>query len=347
MARKLFKDGCCFAFSLVANTVRSVVAIILVIITFVPFSAFMGIRYCCRRRRQPEQQTTQPSPAIRNYRAGRKKKPKLMSMEQVDEKFPIQTFKNATTELDERRDVNDDSSDDDELRQKVQHAADSHDEIYELQNVTTNQNTATTNKEDSKRSFDRGPELEAGAPPPPPAVEEESSTTTTLGHVHDDVEAFDPVDSDDTCAICIETMEDMDPVRLLTCGHIFHAECIDPWLTVRRACCPLCKADYYVPKPADEEQAEQNAAASQQADDREYPIIGTFNRLFNRHPQRDTPRRNSSTVRNSSEPESEAVTRRRRAAIYNIWGRRHTRPAPAATRRSSEGQAPAVATVVA
>lgn len=53
----------------------------------------------------------------------------------------------------------------------------------------------------------------------------------------------------DSCAICIDTLEDDDDVRGLTCGHAFHASCLDPWLTSRRACCPLCKADYYVPKP--------------------------------------------------------------------------------------------------
>jgi hypothetical protein len=53
----------------------------------------------------------------------------------------------------------------------------------------------------------------------------------------------------DTCAICIDTLEDDDDVRGLTCGHAFHAVCLDPWLTSRRACCPLCKADYYTPKP--------------------------------------------------------------------------------------------------
>lgn len=55
--------------------------------------------------------------------------------------------------------------------------------------------------------------------------------------------------SGDTCAICIDSLEDDDDVRGLTCGHAFHAVCLDPWLTNRRACCPLCKADYYTPKP--------------------------------------------------------------------------------------------------
>jgi len=53
----------------------------------------------------------------------------------------------------------------------------------------------------------------------------------------------------DACAICIDTLEDDDDIRGLTCGHAFHAVCLDPWLTNRRACCPLCKADYYTPKP--------------------------------------------------------------------------------------------------
>jgi hypothetical protein len=65
----------------------------------------------------------------------------------------------------------------------------------------------------------------------------------------------------DTCAICLDTLEDDDDVRGLTCGHAFHASCVDPWLTSRRACCPLCKADYYVPKPRPEgETADQSAS---------------------------------------------------------------------------------------
>jgi hypothetical protein len=59
----------------------------------------------------------------------------------------------------------------------------------------------------------------------------------------------------DNCAICIETLEDEDEVRGLTCGHCYHQTCLDPWLTQRRASCPLCKADYFIPKPNTETEA--------------------------------------------------------------------------------------------
>lgn len=72
----------------------------------------------------------------------------------------------------------------------------------------------------------------------------------------------------DSCAICIDTLEDDDDVRGLTCGHAFHAVCVDPWLTSRRACCPLCKADYYTPKPRPNPEGDANAANNNNLDAR-------------------------------------------------------------------------------
>jgi hypothetical protein len=68
-------------------------------------------------------------------------------------------------------------------------------------------------------------------------------------HIHDALPPELLTTPGDSCAICIDTIEEDDDIRGLTCGHAFHASCLDPWLTSRRACCPLCKADYYVPKP--------------------------------------------------------------------------------------------------
>ncbi|PFH56867.1 hypothetical protein XA68_15837 [Ophiocordyceps unilateralis] len=70
----------------------------------------------------------------------------------------------------------------------------------------------------------------------------------------------------DTCAICIDVLEDDDDVRGLACGHAFHAVCVDPWLTSRRACCPLCKADYYTPKPRPNPEVEPTFANPAGAD---------------------------------------------------------------------------------
>ncbi|KAJ1788838.1 hypothetical protein LPJ59_005464 [Coemansia sp. RSA 2399] len=45
------------------------------------------------------------------------------------------------------------------------------------------------------------------------------------------------------CSICLAPYEANDSVRVLTCEHVFHYECVDVWLTDRSARCPICKAD--------------------------------------------------------------------------------------------------------
>lgn len=93
---------------------------------------------------------------------------------------------------------------------------------------------------------------------------------TSTEHVDDEMDEDDQIQmavptemmamgAGDSCAICIDQLEDDEDVRGLSCGHAFHAHCLDPWLTSRRACCPLCKADYYVPKPRPEGEAAAEA----------------------------------------------------------------------------------------
>jgi hypothetical protein len=137
--------------------------------------------------------------------------------------------------------------------------------------------------------------------------------------------------SGDTCAICIDTLEDDDDVRGLTCGHAFHAVCLDPWLTNRRACCPLCKADYYTPKPRPvQAEGDPNNPTSPHAD------ASRNNGRMNmpRNPQRTL---GSWTLRSASRNQS---SRRRGAENTDVlgWMRSQTRPTDA--RRQPARRAP-------
>ncbi|KAG8390816.1 hypothetical protein BUALT_Bualt01G0122900 [Buddleja alternifolia] len=43
------------------------------------------------------------------------------------------------------------------------------------------------------------------------------------------------------CSICLADYKDTDLLRLLPdCGHIFHLNCIDPWLILHPTC-PICR----------------------------------------------------------------------------------------------------------
>lgn len=102
--------------------------------------------------------------------------------------------------------------------------------------------TAASSDQGSAAIKSAADQLPAGADD---EIDEEADHVGT----HPDVDTTTP---GDTCAICIDNLEEDDDVRGLTCGHAFHASCLDPWLTSRRACCPLCKANFYVPKPRQE-----------------------------------------------------------------------------------------------
>jgi hypothetical protein len=131
--------------------------------------------------------------------------------------------------------------------------------------------------------------------------------------------------SGDTCAICIDTLEDDDDVRGLTCGHTFHAVCVDPWLTSRRACCPLCKADYYVPKPKPSPEGDAAAGNGANLDPRQNSRMNLpaglsaawFRSSANRNRNRNSAGNNSNNNNNNSgaRPSMLQFPGRRRAQI--------------------------------
>ncbi|XP_020252136.1 receptor homology region, transmembrane domain- and RING domain-containing protein 1-like [Asparagus officinalis] len=45
------------------------------------------------------------------------------------------------------------------------------------------------------------------------------------------------------CAICLEDYSTGEKLRILPCHHMFHAICVDSWLTSWRTFCPVCKRD--------------------------------------------------------------------------------------------------------
>ncbi|KAF2972395.1 hypothetical protein GQX73_g1107 [Xylaria multiplex] len=56
----------------------------------------------------------------------------------------------------------------------------------------------------------------------------------------------DRLDYQPACLICLENFESrVTIIRELSCGHIFHSECIDEFLSEMSSLCPLCKASMY------------------------------------------------------------------------------------------------------
>jgi hypothetical protein len=214
----------------------------------------------------------------------RRREKKLMTMEEVNEKFPMQKYKSwvagrAQEGLPTRGGVTAPSSRANSVLNAdgiVPELPSQPRDSTDTQDRPTTSATSAENSEDgaSQEKKDNTTTTVVDAAPTPttdvqglatiPEAHAENETEAPLdktrtSHDEEDDDDDEHIDaalppeclgtSGDTCAICIDTLEDDDDVRGLTCGHAFHAGCLDPWLTSRRACCPLCKADYYTPKP--------------------------------------------------------------------------------------------------
>lgn len=63
--------------------------------------------------------------------------------------------------------------------------------------------------------------------------------------IEDQTELFDLFGESGTCVVCQEDFSDGERVRTINkCKHMFHMNCIDPWL-LQKSECPLCRAPIY------------------------------------------------------------------------------------------------------
>jgi len=61
----------------------------------------------------------------------------------------------------------------------------------------------------------------------------------------------------DRCLICLDDYTPEDDLRVLTCKHTFHQDCVDRWLETGRNNCPACRS-----KGVGNEDAAETAGAS-------------------------------------------------------------------------------------
>ncbi|ERF71106.1 hypothetical protein EPUS_07778 [Endocarpon pusillum Z07020] len=259
-------------------------------VVFTNLWIIVGVKYCFRynqRNRQlrngEEGEPIEIGAVPRAHRRRREKK--LMTIDEVNERFPLTKYKQwrstrAEEGLPTAGGIIAPSSRATSMKNEegvvlpVQPLSNSEADAEASKDVAASPSSPTfpLSNQTAEKDF---------AAQPAPAQQSNTVATTkdqksvTEPHKHsiaddeddDDVDQIQPTvpaellpNPGDTCAICLDTIEDDDDVRGLSCGHAFHASCVDPWLTSRRACCPLCKADYYVPKPRNE--ASENDEAS-------------------------------------------------------------------------------------
>ncbi|XP_072395842.1 E3 ubiquitin-protein ligase RNF181 [Diabrotica undecimpunctata] len=77
------------------------------------------------------------------------------------------------------------------------------------------------------------------------------------------------------CPVCLKEHSKGETAKKLPCGHLFHTECIMPWLSKTNSC-PLCRFEL----PTDDEDYEAWRKEKKRAKEREADIEHLHNSMF-------------------------------------------------------------------
>jgi hypothetical protein len=128
-----------------------------------------------------------------------------ITVDQINQEFPVMTYK-AWKAIQERN-------------------------RYAVTVEQPSENT-TTAETDSTEKTEKGMESHECIPTDSSGIPLENQTDKAI-----------PLGGGDSCAVCLEAIENDDDIRGLKCGHCYHQACIDPWLISGRTTCPLCKQE--------------------------------------------------------------------------------------------------------
>lgn len=218
-------------------------------IVFTNLWVILGLRYCCRQRRRRQEleaagYAVTPSDLehgrsdewafyLNPLFAGRpsyyrRLDRRLVTRDDLDRRFPVVKYKEWTLER-EREGLSADGGISLDAAVANGRAND-----HEEEEVNEKEHVTSTSREEDVSAR---PSASVQLPPTPP-----ESPKPEAGAGEADCTPGD------LCSVCLDVLEPENDVRVLTCEHVFHDECITRWLTTRRGLCPLCKRDY-CPRP--------------------------------------------------------------------------------------------------
>lgn len=239
-------------------------------VVFTNLWLIVAIKFCCRRRQarfnQMQSDDEEANEELRTLhfytdRYGRfrsmprrrRQRKKLLTLEQLDEQSAVQKYKEwcahrelnglpaaggisseaAQTLATEMPSVNE---------EKALESIPYNNEIPEPDQTKSTSNASTSETKSSEQETTTTPAVKSRDQPD--HTYEKSHITSVSNRMQ--LEGSPAFQTGDLCAICIDNLEPENDIRALPCHHVFHADCITPWLTTRRAICPLCKKDLFV-----------------------------------------------------------------------------------------------------